>query len=105
MCRQFGKPDVTSALRDAPFIGSTRSSTRSRSMADRPIRPEPGKNRRSSTVPRRFSGGRIHHDQPDRAFYNRRTDTASTFFKTAPAYYRTAFNELVTGLVTRIVSN
>ena len=47
------------------LIGSPRSSTRSRSMADRPIHPEPGKNRRSSRVPRRFSGGRVHHYQPD----------------------------------------
>ncbi len=53
------------------------------------------------------SGARIHHDQSDRAFYNRRTDTIhlppTAGFKTAPDYYGTALHELVHNAATRIM--
>ena len=45
------------------------------------------------------SGARIHHDQADRAFYNRLSDSIHLpprdAFKDAPAYYGTALHELV----------
>ncbi|MBV9442045.1 MAG: DUF1738 domain-containing protein [Acidobacteriaceae bacterium] len=54
------------------------------------------------------SGASIKHDQNDRAFYNRRTDTIhlppQAAFKTAPDYYGTALHELShwTGHPTRL---
>jgi antirestriction protein ArdC len=97
-----GKPEVADAQRDS-FIYRVYTVFNAKQMDGIPphsprIRQE-WEVLQSAQAILDSSGARIHHDQPDRAFYSRSTDTIhlppTAGFKTASDYYGTALHELV----------